>query len=403
MSASGGGGFPPDGVAGTAQEGSPFFAGGWWPLLHFNGKGSEYFLLLLKTFIFSLFTLGIYSFWGRTEQRRYLWSRTTLLGEPLEYTGTGKELFISFLIVMPAFLVIALMGGMLSGVLGPLGPPAFFLLFIYLWQFASYRTLRFRLTRTRWRGIRGNMTGSAFVYAAKATGYLLLIAASLGLLFPWSSARLAELKLDNVWFGNRKLSFSGRARELYKPFAAAALSVFVLLAVFLALTTPALLNEYSEITEEYSVPYNEDGQAPWSDEHYPAGGAYDLPYGAAPHLPAHAALGALALLFGFFVVTCFYRAAFFRWLFRHAVFDRLETRSTLSGRQLLFVTFSNGLILVFTLGLGTAWCVTRMAKTRINSVEYKGDPQLASLLQDTRKAPKTGEGLLEALDMDIAF
>ena len=60
-------------------------------------------LLSLKIFFLRIITLGIYYFWGKTEVRRKLWAAVHLEGQPLEYTGKGKELFFGFLIVL--FLV----------------------------------------------------------------------------------------------------------------------------------------------------------------------------------------------------------------------------------------------------------------------------------------------------------
>jgi uncharacterized membrane protein YjgN (DUF898 family) len=343
----------------------------WHPLIRFEATGDAYFGLLLKTFVFSLFTLGIYSFWGRTTQRRYLWENTLLLGEPLEYTGTGKELFLSFLIVVPLLLFLLLGGGLVAAMLGPFGPVIFYLPLIFVWQFAVYRALRFRLTRTRWRGIRGNMSGSALLYGAKATGYTLAAIASLGLLYPWASGRMADGILNNVWLGNRRLVFSGSVRRLYKSYLLGLLGAFAV-----TVTLGGLIFNLLSFTDK--------------DE------PSTLLFSFFPFL-------LLLVLLAFLACTTFYRAAFFRWLFEHAGFGDVRTRSTLSGGQMLSLSLTNFLIIYCTLGLGTAWAVIRMAKAKLDSVQYMGDPRLNELLQDAREAPKTGEGLLDALDVDIAL
>ena len=340
----------------------------WRPLIRFAGTGSAYFGLLFKTFIFSLLTLGIYSFWGRTRQRQYLWGNTLLLNEPLEYTGTGKELFISFLIVVPVFLVLVLAFGFASAVLGPIGWFALYFPLVFLWQFASYRALRFRLTRTRWRGIRGNMSGSAILYGVKAAGYLFLAIISLGLLYPWASGRMADYVLNNAWFGNRKLTFSGSIQRLYKTY---------LLGLLGGLITTTLL----------------------------FGLAYSLLVADMRALSTFSHIAAIVffIFLIFAVCSAFYRAAFFRWLFEHASFGHMRTRSTLSGGRMLYLTLTNLALIACTLGLGTAWTVIRAARTRLNSVLYQGDPHLDELLQDTKQAPKSGEGLLDALNVDLSL
>jgi uncharacterized membrane protein YjgN (DUF898 family) len=340
----------------------------WRPLIRFTGAGSAYFGLLFKTFIFSLLTLGIYSFWGRTIQRQYLWGNTLLLDEPLEYTGIGKELFISFLIVVPVFLVLVLAFSFATAALGPLGWIGLYFPLVFLWQFATYRALRFRLTRTRWRGIRGNMGGSAILYGVMAAGYLFLAIISLGLLYPWASGKMADYILNNAWFGNRKLAFSGSIRRLYKTY---------LLGLMGGLIATTLL----------------------------FGLAYSLLSANLGNLSAFSRIAAIVffIFLIFSVCSAFYRAAFFRWLFEQADFGHMRTRSTLSGERMLYLTLTNFALIACTLGLGTAWAVIRAARTRLNSILYQGDPHLDELLQDTKKAPKSGEGLLDALDVNISL
>src|SRR6185437_9615849 len=56
--------------------------------------------LLIKNFLLTIVTLGFYRFWARVRVRRYFWSSLRLADEPLEYTGTGLELFVGFLIAV---------------------------------------------------------------------------------------------------------------------------------------------------------------------------------------------------------------------------------------------------------------------------------------------------------------
>ena len=84
-------------------------------------------------------------------------------------------------------------------------------------------------------------------------------------------------------------------------------------------------------------------------------------------------------------------------------FGKVTTRSRITGITVLKLYAVNSLIVLFTLGLGYAWAHMRSMRTFLHSIDYKGDPELDSLLQDTQNAPKHGEGLLDALDMDIGF
>lgn len=354
----------------------------WRGMIAFHGKGWEYFKLIFANLLLTIITLGLYAFWGKTKVRQYMWGNTEVLGQPLEYTGTGKELFISFLIVMPFFL-----GGMFAfqyAVMQLAGSPlffvalaAFYLALLFLWLFASYRALRYRLTRTRWRGIRGNLSGSATAYAFVGMGYLLLVMITLGLATPWMSERLANMQMNNVWFGNRRLSFNGPAKELVKSFLIMLLGIFVILAVCFGVIASVLPSDFND-------PYASQTMD------------YDAIYYAVMFVY-------LLLIIGPLFCSAYYQATFYRWLFGHMTYGKLAMRSRITGLQVLRLYLTNFFLVVFTLGIGYAWARMRYARLLLHSVDCSGDPELNALLQDTQAAPSRGEGLLDALDMDIGF
>ena len=65
--------------------------------------------LSFKNFLLRIVTLGVYQFWGKTEVRKRIWSAIRLNGEPLQYTGTGKEMFLGFLFVLAVVTIPALL------------------------------------------------------------------------------------------------------------------------------------------------------------------------------------------------------------------------------------------------------------------------------------------------------
>ena len=73
--------------------------------LRHHGEVFDLFGIYMVNLLLTIVTLGIYRFWAKTRIRRYLWSHTEFLGDRFEYTGTGKELLIGFLIVF-TFLAV---------------------------------------------------------------------------------------------------------------------------------------------------------------------------------------------------------------------------------------------------------------------------------------------------------
>ncbi len=98
----------------------------------------------------------------------YLGSQS-LFGEPLEYTGTGKELFLGFLIVFAVLITVGIIINVGNFYIQTMGSNAaliafkgfYYLDFFNLFGYAVYRARRYQLSRTVWRSIRFVQTGDA--------------------------------------------------------------------------------------------------------------------------------------------------------------------------------------------------------------------------------------------------
>lgn len=187
----------------------------------FTGRRGPLLLLLLKNLVLTLLTLGIYRFWAKVAVRRFFWSQTSVLDDPLEYTGTGKELLIGFLIALLFLVPLGLAYGAIDMLVapGPSGKRAalegtYYLVLLFLIQVAVFRVWRYRLSRTLWRGIRFGQDGSSLGYAWLSMGWLLLTVLSLGIAYPWRSMALWQYRLSHTRFGTTPLQFEARAARL---------------------------------------------------------------------------------------------------------------------------------------------------------------------------------------------
>ncbi|MER2249252.1 YjgN family protein [Methylorubrum podarium] len=176
--------------------------------------------IVVKGFLLSLVTFSIYRFWYITNLRRYFWSRTVVAGSPAEYLGTGKELFLGFLvalaILVPIYIVLFIIG-LLSPVLAALAAPISFIGLFVLGQYALYRGRRYRASRTRWRGIRLGQDGSGFAYAGFASLWWLGTILSLGLAFPFMRAALERYRIDHTLVGQSRMRSTATGRSILLP------------------------------------------------------------------------------------------------------------------------------------------------------------------------------------------
>ncbi|MEW6640075.1 MAG: DUF898 family protein [Pseudomonadota bacterium] len=185
----------------------------------FSGDRGVFGRLVTRGAFLELVTLGFYRFWLTTDMRRHLWSNTTVDGDAPEYTGTGRELLIGFLIalaiIVPIYLVYFLLTIEVERVRA-FGGVALIAFFYVFGQFAIYRARRYRLTRTVWRGVRFWMDGSGWAYALRASLWMLLVVVTLGFAWPWREAALERYKMRHSHYGDLQGGFDGTGWAFFK-------------------------------------------------------------------------------------------------------------------------------------------------------------------------------------------
>lgn len=220
----------------------------------FDGRLKGLTWLALKGFLLSLATFGIYRFWYATNLRRFFWERTAVDGSSAEYTGTGKELLLGFLvalaILVPVYLALFAVTLLVPALASYSAAISFVFLFL-LGQFAIYRGRRYRAMRTVWRGIRLGQDGSGLEYAALAGGWWLLTIATLGLAFPFMRASLERYRIDHTLVGSSRMRSTARGRAVLGPW----LLIYVVgLAPLIALGIALLVSTDFSLPKDLLVP-----------------------------------------------------------------------------------------------------------------------------------------------------
>jgi uncharacterized membrane protein YjgN (DUF898 family) len=193
---------------------------------HYAGQRKPLFNIAVVTALLTTLTFGIYRFWAKTRVRRYIWSSISDGRDSFEYTGTGLEKLLGFLV---AVVILAIyLGGVQMG-LYYFGLTLFIapqtdeqtmmqsmavlittLAVVPLVFFAKYRARRYKMARTRWRGIRFGMDKGAWGYVARALMHWGVTILSLGLLLPWQTLRLERYMTDRSWYGDAPFQQGGK-------------------------------------------------------------------------------------------------------------------------------------------------------------------------------------------------
>lgn len=224
---------PPHSAYHSAAEGAPgsFKRSG---RLDFPRNGGDLTAVVLGHGLVTLCTLGIWRFWQVTAQRRSIWAHTKLAGEPFEYRGAGIEMFIGAAIVAVVLGALMLASQMALGWLGlsaPLGLEydlplaglpltlASLALVPPLIEYARFRARRYRLRRTRWRGIRFDMRGGGLGLVLRWALWTPVVIATLGLAWPFLSAARERYMTNRSFWGDEPFFFRGSAWRLMPHWA----------------------------------------------------------------------------------------------------------------------------------------------------------------------------------------
>jgi len=339
----------------------------------FHGNWREFAPIAFTNLLLMIVTLGIYRFWAKTRERRYLWNRTDFVGDPLEWTGTGLELFVGFLLVLVLMFVpliviqFVVQGFAMRGEMGI----AFLLMalaygaLLYLYGLARYRAVRYPLSRTFWRGIRGGSHDQGWGYALTALWKTAVGAFIFGFFIPWSMTSLWNERWNRLSFGNQAFSATADWRPIIGRFL-----------LFYLLPIVGCVGGVTMFTTTAAA-----GQPP------------------SPALIGTIIIGAVAAYFAMGIVAIVYYAAFLREAIGALVLNRLEFAFTARTVDWIKLILGHIGLVIVTLGIGLMFIGYRNWSFFIRHLEASGEIELAGLTQSTTREPRQGEGLLDAFDV----
>jgi uncharacterized membrane protein YjgN (DUF898 family) len=344
--------------------------------IHFTGNWREYLPIAATNALLIICTLGVYRFWATARQRRYLWSRTQVIDDTLEWTGTGKEMFIGFLIVIailaPFFLFIQFLFPALiaRGKLDAAGG-VFFLFeiaLIYLGGFARFRATRYRLSRSWWHGIRGGSDDPGWNFGGEYLGRYALVFMTMFIMFPWATTRLWNSRWNAMSFGPMKFHASLNAEGLKGRWA-----------LVYAAPIAAMIVAFSLIA------------------------ALGLGFGAerGPNPSLGGAVIAIILLIYIAIplATLHWYAKFFRNAADATKLGDLEFSFDASTWDWLKLFLGNLGLAIITLGFGLTYWGYRNWAFMIRHTRIYGSVDLGDLTQSTTHAPREAEGFADAFDI----
>lgn len=210
--------------------------------LIYTGRTRDIARIALLNLVLSLLTLGIYNFWGRTRIRRYLWAHTRVNDSPLEYHGTGGQIFLGFILISVLFFAFNVgyeytQQLYLERVLGTENlllfsvPPVLLFTVGYMafLAYVGWSSRRYWLAMTSWRGIRFRQGGSRRKLLWRALPWSALTALSLGFAYPWLASMTENYVYRESHIGTTRANSAITGGRLFGSWLPMAVTMTVLL------------------------------------------------------------------------------------------------------------------------------------------------------------------------------
>lgn len=194
---------------------------------NFFGNSRTLFNIYFTSLIKTLFSIGIYRFWAKTNIRQYIWGQTVFMGDPFSYNGTGKELLKATLQFGGVIVLLGLINIYIMFNVGLEESQKFFELLCFLVVIVSPALLvgawKYKLSRTTWRNIHFSFRGKGIdAFTLYFVGGI-LSTLTLGLYWPIFKIKSEHFWREHLWLGNVQFRFSGVGKDLFKKFIIAAL------------------------------------------------------------------------------------------------------------------------------------------------------------------------------------
>ena len=304
----------------------------------FTGTTREYFGIWIVNVLLTIVTLGVYSAWAKVRRQRYFYGNTWLAGASFDYHARpvriliGRVIVLALLVAYNLALQFAPLVGGLIGVAGLFAIPWFVM-----------RGLRFNARVTSYRNVRFDFTGG---YGGAFLAYILgwgVIYGSGAILAPLASQWMWGYNLGRLRYGDRPIACEPRLEKLFRQWWLPAI-VLVGGIVALVVIVGGTAYFFSDLLGRVFGLDEDGGLSPY---------AFLIIF--------YAALVPFLLLYA--LAGLIYRAGTRNVALNETVIDgRHVLSSSIHRGRYAWISITNLLATLFSLGLARPWAAIRMAK-----------------------------------------
>lgn len=184
--------------------------------LNFQGKGTDFFGIIVVNWILTMLTLGLYYPWAKAKVLQYIYGATELNNDRFTFHGTGKEMFKGFIKAVLIFIVLYAVLFLFMRMGMPIvGVFVFYVLLLSIIPLAIHGSYRYRMSRTSWRGIRFGYRGDRNKFIKLFFKNMFLTIITLGIYGAWATVNIRTYVLSHIRMGSIKFKYRADGGDFF--------------------------------------------------------------------------------------------------------------------------------------------------------------------------------------------
>lgn len=422
----------------------------------FTGRAGEYFGIWIVNLLLSIVTLGIYSAWAKVRRKKYFYNNTLIDNVGFDYHASPIAILKGRIIAVVLFVLYQVFAGF-----SPIAAIILLIVFLFALPWIVIRGLMFNARNSSHRGLRFDFDGSYLQAALAFIVYPILVVLSLGLALPFVAQRVNQFAFNHHKFGISRFQMQALVKDFYMVYLKlAAFMLVISFAVYLGVSSLAnhkkhdavSMNQHSlqaqstateagfikvantaeaQPTTDYLKDLSPEERAefeaqmktyeaqlqsgesqstePRASERVKKENPIEKifgPYAAILGPMIYAIFMGIALFYMaiIFLISAYIRSRITNLIWNGTSLEHIAFTSNQRMRDLVWLYFSNTIILFLTLGLATPWAQIRMARYRAERLALTGETDWDKFVGEKKEMSRAmGEEIAEMFDVDLSF
>jgi uncharacterized membrane protein YjgN (DUF898 family) len=338
----------------------------------FSGKAGEFFGIWIVNLLLSIVTLGIYSAWAKVRTTQYFYGHTRIENQPFRYLATPMQILKGRIIAVIIFALYSIVSST-APMVGLLLIPV--LIFLSPWLIVQ--SLKFNMRMTSYRNVCFSFNGTYGGALKHIVLLAILSALTLYLALPWALKKIDEYICSNIAYGGKQFQVNTNTSTYYTASLiaiATAIGVMIVLSIIFAVIV-SIAAVGSGSNKEILTAFSTVG-------------------------------GFVLYLIAITLISAIYQTRIRNHLFGHTTLPDIATfKSDVKAMSLLWITTSNLLAIILTLGLAYPWAKIRKAAYLASATTVAIYPQADTLVDQIQQQGNSafGEEAAGLFDVDVSL